>query len=175
MEVVSILFGLIWMFVVITIIVKVASGASKAAKAQQQIQRAQQQFRMPSQQSQGVRSQSGTRPQSYDAQQESMDRARQAQSFRNVPGATYGSSNTGSRSAYSGYKSKPVDVKTQSVLFEDRKNDWLAKQFREEAALKRRAGADLGASHEVECAADELKRSHVRRHNTTGLNKSTFR
>ncbi|MBR6236568.1 MAG: hypothetical protein IKR16_02385 [Firmicutes bacterium] len=175
MEVVSILFGLIWMFVVITIIVKVASGASKAAKAQQQrSQRAQQmqQFRMPSQQSQGVRSQSGK---VYDAQQESMDRARQAQSFRNVPGATYGSSNTGSRSAYSGYKSKPVDVKTQSVLFEDRKNDWLAKQFREEAALKRRAGADLGASHEVECAADELKRSHVRRHNTTGLNKSTFR
>ncbi len=174
MEVVSILFGLIWMFVVITIIVKVASGASKAAKAQQQIaQRAQQmQFRMPSQQSQGVRSQSGK---TYDAQQESIDRARQAQSFRNVPGATYGSSNTGSRSTYSGYKPNPVDVKTQSVLFEDRKNDWLAKQFREEAALKRRAGADLGAAHEVECAADELKRSHIRRHNTTGLNKSTFR
>lgn len=171
MEVVSILFGIIWMVVVITIIAKVASGASKAARIQQMNQR-QQQFRMPSQQSQGVRSQSGR---VYDAQQESMDRARQSQSFRNVPGATYGSSNTGSRSAYSGYKSGPVDVKTQSVLFEDRKNDWLAKQFREEAALKRRAGVDLGASHEVECAADDLKRSHIRRHNTTGLNKSTFR
>ena len=174
MEVFSILFGLIWMVVVISIIVKVASGASKAARTQQQIsQRVQQmqQFRMPSQQSQGVRSQSGK---VYDAQQESMDRARQ-QSFRNVPGATYGSSNTGSRGAFSGYKSNPVDVKTQSVLFEDRKNDWLAKQFREEAALKRRAGVDLGASHEVECAADDLRRSHVRRHNTTGLNKSTFR
>lgn len=147
----GIIFALIWMFAVITIIVKVASGASRTARMQQQTQRAQpqqQQFRMPPQNS---------------------------QSFRSVPGATYGSSNTGSRSAYSGSRPAPADVKTQSVLFEDRRNDWLAQQFREEAALKRRAGNDLGASHEVECAADDLKRSHIRRHNTTGLNQNTFR
>ena len=154
MEVFGIIFALVWMFAVISIIVKVASGASRAAKTQQQIsQRAQQmqQFRMPPQQSQGVRNGG-------------------QQSFRNAPGAAYGR-----QSAYSGYASKPTDVKTQTVLFEDRRNDWLAQQFREEAALKRRAGLDLGASHEVECAADDLKRSHIRRHNTTGLNKNTFR
>jgi hypothetical protein len=61
------------------------------------------------------------------------------------------------------------------VLLEDRRNDWLAQQLREEAAIKRRGSSDLGASHEVECAADDLKQSHVRRHNTNGINKRTFR
>lgn len=160
MEVVSILFGLIWMFVVITIIVKVASGASKAAKTQQQIAQRVQQM----QQNRAV----------YDAQQQNLDRMRrldQSSSARRAPSGSYSQAQQYDRA----YASKPVDVKTQSVLFEDRKNDWLARQFREEAALKRRAGMDLGAAHEVECAADDLKRSHVRRHNTTGLNRSTFR
>ena len=157
-EAFSIIFGLIWMFVVISIIVKIAAGASKASRTQQQIrQNLQQPQRMVSQQSQGGRTGG-------------------QQNFRSVPGATYGSSNTGSRSSYSGYKSDPVDVKTTSVLFEDRRNDWLAQQFREEAAAKRSGMlADLGALHEAECAADTLKREHVKRHNTTGIKKRTFK
>ena len=159
MEVVSILFGLIWMIVVITIIVRVAAGASKAARQQQISQRLQQ-----PQQNRAV----------YDAQQQNLDRMKrldQSSSARRVPSGSYSQAQQYNRA----YSSKPVDVKTTSVLLEDRRNDWLAQQLREEAALKRRAGADLGAVHEVECAADDLKRSHARRHNTTGINRNTFR
>ena len=159
-EAFSIIFGLIWMFVVITIIVNVAKGASKVSKTQQQIRQNLQQ------------------PQRMSMPQSSAGRAAGQQSFRSVPGATYGSSYTGSQRAKSdSYRAGgAVDVKTSSVLFEDRRNDWLAQQFREEDAAKRRGMlADLGALHEVECAADELKRSHVKRHNTTGLNKGTFK
>ena len=62
------------------------------------------------------------------------------------------------------------------VLLEDRRNDWLAKQLREEAAIKRRGSIyDLGASHDVSCDADNLKRYHTKRHNTNGLNRQTFK
>ncbi len=51
-----------------------------------------------------------------------------------------------------------------SVLMEDRSNDWLAKQLREESRIKKLSGLDLGASHSVACAADELKKFHIARH-----------
>ena len=57
-----------------------------------------------------------------------------------------------------------------------KRNDWLAKQLREEAAIKRRGSVyDLGATHDVNCDADDLKKSHVRRHNTNGVNREMFR
>ena len=161
-DVFSAIFGIIWVVVIVTIISKIASGASKAAKNQQQVRQNLQQGMITPQTPAG--------------------RAGGQQTFRSVPGSTYGSSNAARQTAYSAAKSDPyrartaVDVKTHSVLLEDRKNDWLAQQLREEASLKHRiAGFDLGAYHEVECAADDLKKTHIRRHNTTGLNKKTFR
>ena len=50
------------------------------------------------------------------------------------------------------------------VLMEDRKNDWLAKQIREEARIKSRE--DLGAAHDANCDARALKREHRREHNS---------
>ena len=159
MELFSVLFAIIWMFVIISIITSIVKGASKNKTTQQQMrQRLQSQYMAP-QQNPAVR-QGGQ------------------QNFRSVPGSTYGSSSTGSRSAVPGsYRSTPAqDVKTSSLLFEDRRNDWLAQQFREEDLIKRRGMlADLGAMHEVECAADMLKQDHIRRHNSNGLNKRTFR
>lgn len=57
-------------------------------------------------------------------------------------------------------------VSTLSRLFkEDRQNDWLARQMREEK--KRtvwRNFSDLGARHDAVCAADLLRRDHMARH-----------
>lgn len=50
------------------------------------------------------------------------------------------------------------------VLAEDRKNDWLAKQLREEARIARRNRMDLGAVHEADCDADSLKKEHRKNH-----------
>ena len=44
------------------------------------------------------------------------------------------------------------------VMMEDRKNDWLARQLREEARIAQKSDLDLGAAHERECAADELRK-----------------
>ena len=190
-EIISGIFVVIWVIALISFIARIASGS----KGQQR----------PGTPYTGTRPQSGNtsapaRPQVYDAQQESIDRARQAQNFRNVPGATYGSSNTGSSSArprqlgsYS--QSRPVSsgysqnknaamfgqvkasrIGESAVLLEDRKNDWLAKQLREEAAILRKGSIyDLGASHGVNCDADRLKKDHIKRHNTNGLNRGMFR
>jgi len=71
---------------------------------------------------------------------------------------------------------KLSNFKENDVLLEDRKNDWLAKQLREEAAILRRGDTmDLGAAHEKECDARKLKFQHILRHNTNGLDRQTFR
>ena len=44
-----------------------------------------------------------------------------------------------------------------SAMMEDRQNDWLARQLREEAYIARHSKLDLGAAHERECAAEEVK------------------
>ncbi len=52
-----------------------------------------------------------------------------------------------------------------SVLMEDRKNDWLARQLREERRIRMRGDfLDLGASHDRDCDARSLKREHVLAH-----------
>ena len=191
MEIFSGIFVIIWVIALISFISK-AVGASKT----------QQRPTRPNTPYTGTQSQqassSGTaRP------------AGQAQSFRDVPGATYGSSNTGSSSrprslssygqssasnagysqrvpaasSYSQNKNaamfgqvKASRIGESAVLLEDRKNDWLAKQLKEEAAIARRGSVyDLGAAHEVNCDADKIKREHVKRHNTNGLNRGMFR
>ena len=143
---------------------------------------------------------SAQQPQSYDAQQVGIDRMRQAsqgkQTFRSVPGSTYGSSNTakgrpassgGSQfrsgqsfsdmsRAYSLGQTKASRLAETGVLLEDRKNDWLARQLREEAAIYRRGSMlDLGASHQALCEAGYIKKEHTRHHNSNGLDKRTFR
>ncbi len=48
---------------------------------------------------------------------------------------------------------------------EDRKNDWMARQLREERRILLTGSAlDLGASHAASCDADDLKASHHREH-----------
>lgn len=48
---------------------------------------------------------------------------------------------------------------SDTFMKDDRQNDWLAKQLREEARILRRGDMmDLGASHDKNCAASELRR-----------------
>lgn len=48
------------------------------------------------------------------------------------------------------------------ILMEDRKNDWLAKQIREEEKILRKGDfLDLGAGHSKSCNAKELKLFHI--------------
>ena len=50
-------------------------------------------------------------------------------------------------------------------LRDDRENDWLAKQLREEARIYRNGlGLDLGAAHEQSCDAGLIKKAHHARH-----------
>ena len=50
----------------------------------------------------------------------------------------------------------------RSILQEDRKHDWLARQMREEQRILERGDlADLGAAHHKVCAADMLKLYHI--------------
>ena len=188
------IFVVIWVIALISFISKAASSASKA---QQRPMRPNTPY---------------TGTQSQKTAQGATGPSGQAQSFRDVPGATYGSSNTGSSparprnltsygqnsrpaansgysqrvpaaSSYSANKNaamfgqvKASRIGENNVLLEDRKNDWLAKQLKEEAAILRRGSIyDLGASHDVNCDADRLKREHVKRHNTNGLNRGMFR
>ena len=183
------IFVIIWIIAIISFITKAAKNATGTSKPQQRTNNAY----------------SGSRPQQihpgqvYDAQQEAIDRQRQAQqvkqTFRNVPSSTYGTTNTSQARRVNAIKEANQDryaaAKTtgsaygqvkvsrlgeNAVLFEDRKNDWLAKQLREEAAIYRRgSGFDLGASHNASCEADMIKREHVKRHNSNGLNKQMFR
>ena len=190
MEIFSGIFVIIWVIALISFIGKAVGGASK-------------------------NQQRPTRPNTpYTGTQNQQSMSSNAagsggQNFRNVPGATYGSSNTGSTSrprslssygqssasnagysqrvpaasSYSQNKNaamfgqvKASRIGESAVLLEDRKNDWLAKQLKEEAAIARRGSVyDLGAAHEVNCDADKIKREHVKRHNTNGLNRGMFR
>jgi hypothetical protein len=52
-----------------------------------------------------------------------------------------------------------------SFFGEDRRNDWMARQMREEARIKRMSGTlDLGAAHDADCDAADLKAEHRRVH-----------
>ena len=50
----------------------------------------------------------------------------------------------------------------ETFMKDDRKNDWLARQMREEEKILRRGDMmDLGASHAASCDADLLKKYHL--------------
>ena len=113
----------------------------------------------------------------------------QGQTFRTTAGATSGTtrpfptmgqSRPGVKDFSYGQgafaKTPAKSIAEIGVLLEDRRNDWLAKQLREEAAIKRRGSIyDLGAAHDADCDADRIRRLHISRHNTNGLNRQTFR
>ena len=48
-------------------------------------------------------------------------------------------------------------ISNMAGTIEDRQNDWLARQLREEDWIAKHSKLDLGAAHERECAADEVK------------------
>ena len=51
---------------------------------------------------------------------------------------------------------------TSTTLRDDRKNDWMAKQLREERRI--RNSTDLGAVHDDHCEAREIKTQHAAAH-----------
>ena len=72
-------------------------------------------------------------------------------------------------------REKVSSIRENGLLLEDRKNDWLAKQMREEAEIYRRGSLyDLGAAHEADCDARRIKLFHVMTHNSNGVDKKTF-
>ncbi|MBO4359832.1 MAG: hypothetical protein J5822_03030 [Eubacteriaceae bacterium] len=76
---------------------------------------------------------------------------------------------------YTAVKETASSIRENGLLLEDRKNDWLAKQMREEAEIYRRGSLyDLGAAHEADCDARRIKLFHIRTHNTNGMDKKTF-
>ena len=155
------LFGIIWLVVLIAIFSK----ASKTIKGRGQ--------RPP---------QAGTRPAATQRPvglyaQGNANRPRPLGAIKNTAqDSSSGDSFNEASRAYSMGKIKASRLSETGVLLEDRKNDWLAKQLREEAAiLKRGSLYDLGAAHDVDCDADRIKRQHLRVHNSNGLDRRTFR
>jgi len=67
----------------------------------------------------------------------------------------------------------PSSIRNTDVLFEDRQNDWLAKQLREEARLAKRTSDmfDLKYEHAASCDARDLKDSHERAHRLGHLDR----
>ena len=173
-EAFSVFFGIIWIVLIISVISGVSRKAKQASRPGQPQQRPQQYVPRPQ------------APQSYDAQQERMDQVRRLDNKSRSAGQVYGTgafartANPGKISASKIEKSFGSRVTgtlgENAVLLEDRRNDWLAKQLREEAAiLKRGSLYDLGAAHDADCDADRIKRQHLRVHNSNGLDRRTFR
>ena len=58
------------------------------------------------------------------------------------------------------------------ILMEDRRNDWLAKQLREEEKILRKGDfLDLGASHSKSCDANQLKLFHIQNCDTDDVDE----
>ena len=84
------------------------------------------------------------------------------------------------KASASGYKASPgtkysgQKISAIAGFMEDRNNDWLARQLKEEKYLLSHGPlSDLGASHDRHCAADELKRSHSRSCDADGIDRGT--
>lgn len=69
-----------------------------------------------------------------------------------------------------------ADVRTYRLM-EDRENDWLARQYREERASERRFSAMYGLkrSHEANCAARSLRDEHRYNCDAEGVDTGTGR
>lgn len=66
------------------------------------------------------------------------------------------------RSSGSLLKAEGSSSLSETFMKDDRKNDWLARQMREEEKILRRGDLlDLGASHAASCDADMLKKYHL--------------
>ena len=63
------------------------------------------------------------------------------------------------------YGSVSLKDSSDNMFLEDRNNDWLAKQMKEERKILSRSDMlDLGAAHEKSCQADALKKFHLAEH-----------
>ena len=66
------------------------------------------------------------------------------------------------------YKGVSIKDSSNNMFLEDRNNDWLAKQIKEERRIISRSDMlDLGAAHEKACQADQLRRLHILEHNSS--------
>ena len=164
--------GLIWVVAIVAMIVKSAKKANgNAARPVRP--------NTPYQPPQNVQSRNPNRPRqlapaaSAGPQYASQTSASAQRAIRESNQDRYGAATTVGSSFG---QVKATRIGESGVLLEDRKNDWLAKQLREEAAIYRRGiGFDLGAAHNVNCDAEDLKMGHVRVHNSNGLDRRTFR
>ena len=154
----GVFFGLIWFFVIITSIIKISKNG-KSISSQNKTVRPQQ----PQQSMQVPKTVRTSAPASAKK-----DTTQYSYGY----GAFAPSKVKGKVSS----KKQGTGIFENDVLLEDRRNDWLAKQLREEAAIKRRGSIyDLGASHDVNCDAEDNRLFHVKRHNTNGLNRRMFK
>lgn len=66
------------------------------------------------------------------------------------------------------YEGISVKDSAKNFFLEDRNNDWLAKQIKEEQkVLSRKDMLDLGAAHEKACQAEKLRRFHILEHDNS--------
>ncbi|MBR5741764.1 MAG: hypothetical protein IKX91_04335 [Firmicutes bacterium] len=67
----------------------------------------------------------------------------------------------------------PSSIRNVDVLMEDRQNDWLAKQLREEARAAKRTSDmfELKMEHIEDCDARDLKETHARLHRLGRLDR----
>ena len=194
----SMIFGIIWIIVLISIFSRIAQKSrqsSNRVNPQQQREREIQQMALAQQQrnAQTASSGSGAKPTFRSVPGSTYGTTRNVQQTGTTASRNsgYGQgafapvntsskiSTTKRKDTVKGMGFGPAQVNhitANPVLFEDRRNDWLAKQLREEAAIKRRGSIyDLGASHDSLCEADYIKKEHAKRHNSNGLNRQTFR
>ena len=69
-----------------------------------------------------------------------------------------------------------LSLGSDGVLMEDRNNDWLAKQIRDEQRVLMRGDmTDLGAVHDRACAADQLKMYHMNECDADGIDNGHYR
>ena len=65
-------------------------------------------------------------------------------------------------------KRKKSTISENNLFMEDRKNDWFARQIREEQnVFSKHDMMDLGAVHERACQADMLRRLHLKEHDNS--------
>ena len=168
-EIISSVFGLIWAFVWITIVFKIIRKAKGASGAQGASQRqASQLGRFNVQQgssaapgSSGAPGAPGASPFRAAASPARPSSAAAGAASRPSASLAGSAERAEAKAAVSSARAKNESYKTlSSILKEDREHDWMARQRAEDARAFRRNFSDLGAMHQADCAADELKKSH---------------
>jgi hypothetical protein len=108
--------------------------------------------------------------QQHQAQQARKSTPRQVKSLKK------GASNPVFSQPTSSLKAEKGGTLAETFMKDDRKNDWLAKQMREEERILRRGDLmDLGAAHEASCDAEMLKNYHLYAEHDDSIDSGEYR